>query len=51
MLIIWRISAFFFSSVAVCHVHHAYIDEIDMCTVVDDFVRGFDRRVQLFGKF
>ena len=26
------------NSVAVCHVHHAYIDEIDMRTVVDDFV-------------
>lgn len=39
------------NSVAVCHVHHAYIDEIDIRTVVDDFVRGVDRRVQLFGKF
>ena len=39
------------NSIAVCNVHHKYIDAIDLYCVVNDFVSLSDRREQLFGKF
>ena len=39
------------NSTAVCHVHQKYIDEIDSRTLLNEFVSGVDRRIELFGKF
>jgi len=37
--------------VALCSVHHHYIDNIDIRAVANDFVSGIGRREQLFGTF
>lgn len=39
------------NSITVCHVHQKYIDEIDSRTLLNEFVSGVDRRIELFGKF
>lgn len=39
------------NSVAVCNVHHNYIDAVDLHLVVNEFSSLNDRREQLFGKF
>lgn len=39
------------NSTAVCHVHQKYMDEIDSRTLLNEFVSGVDRRIELFGKF
>jgi hypothetical protein len=39
------------NSVAVCNVHHEYIDALDLKAIVNEFVETNDRRLNLFGKF
>jgi len=37
--------------VAICNVHHDYIDQLDLTQLVNTFVSACDRRQQLFAKF
>ena len=37
--------------VAICNVNKAFIDKLDTRSLVNEFVSGVDRRLELFGKF
>ena len=39
------------NNVAVCNVHHEYVDGIDLKTIVNEFSSTKERRLKLFGKF
>ena len=39
------------NNIAVCHVHHDYIDDLKLESIVNEFISANERRLKLFGKF
>ena len=39
------------NNIAVCHVHHDYIDDLNLELIANEFISANERRLKLFGKF
>jgi hypothetical protein len=39
------------NNVAVCNVHHEFLDGLELQSIANNFVESNERRQQLFGKF